>query len=471
MKSPVAAVSLVALLVVALLPGSAAAVVRVSSIPNEGIKIEAVGSAGVDRLKVLPDVSGGNPVIKVLELNDATMQVGPGCGITGGVSVNSVRCDKPVVAIVTATLGLGNDNLELTNGVGDCFCDGGDGNDRLTGAEGQDLLAGGGNADTLNGGEAGDTVRGEDGGDTISGGPGNDVVEGGAGNDSVNGSTGADQLRGGEGTDTVPAPLGDGADVFDGGPGTQDLVNYGSRSAAVTVTIGAVGADGTTFRDGPEGDDVRSGIEAVNGGSGNDSISGFFASIGSLAGVTLDGGAGNDQLKGSENGGDTLIGGIGSDDMRGFGGADRLMARDGIDDQVNVAFSCATGEIDVLDVDLKDDDTRPLTGNSCEQIDSGPVKELPNVRNLSGTLRRRDGKVTVRLRCPQATRNGCVGVLAAARNRARPRFMRATHYSIRRGRSATVTVVVPGGIRSVLLRSLERGRIDTRTTFWVLPVR
>jgi len=69
-------------------------------------------------------------VVKVVELNGAVMDAGPGCGITGGFNVNSVRCSKPNLPIVTATLGAGNDNLEIAPGVGDCFCEGGDGNFR-----------------------------------------------------------------------------------------------------------------------------------------------------------------------------------------------------------------------------------------------------------------------------------------------------------------------------------------------------
>jgi Ca2+-binding RTX toxin-like protein len=400
----------------------------------------------------------------VLELNDAEMQVGPGCGITGGVSVNSVRCDKPAVPIVTATLGSENDIFVLANGVGDCFCSGGPGNDTMTGGSGQDLLVGDRGGDTLNGGDGGDTLNGSDGGDTLNGGPGGDTVEGSVGDDTVSGGTGDDVLRGDPGNDRFPAPSNDGADVFDGGADV-DLVDYGSRSSRMLITINADSPDGTLFRDGSEGDDVRGTIEKVRGGSGNDSISGLLAP----GNLTLEGGSGNDQLVGG-NGSDLLIGGPGSDRFSGHGSNDRLFARDAEDDQVDQAFSCGSG-FDFLDADLRDDDTRSLTAPDCEGVNAGAVEELPNVRLLSKRLRRIDGTARVRLKCPRATRNGCRGVLAAGRPRKRPGFRRATRYAIPRGKAEIVTIVVPAGLSKVRLRSLEKGRHGARTTFWTLRIR
>jgi len=427
----------------------AGAVVRVSVVANEGLRIEAVGADAVDRLLVQPDVSGGTEVVKVVELNSAVMEVGPGCGVTGGITANTVRCSKPSVPIVNALLGGGSDIFEIEVGVGECLCDGGPGNDTMKGSTGQDRLDGGFGNDNLNGGA------------------GDDTLDGGSGADLVNGSTGADTLRGGDGPDLFPAPLGDGADVFEGGTGPGDTVDYSSRSAAVTVTIGAVGSDGTSFRDGPEGDDVRSSIENVKGGSGNDDISAFFVNVG----VTLDGGPGNDLLRGTETRDDTLIGGPGIDRLRGFGGNDRLLARDGEDDQVLEAFSCGTGDADFLQVDLKDDDTRPITGTSCDTVDSGARDELPNVQNRSDSLRRRGGKATVLLHCPKATKNGCTGTLAAAKPTSRPRFGAATRYSIRPGRTSRVTVAVPSGGTRLVVRSLEKGRSGARASYWTRRVR
>lgn len=124
---------------------------------------------------------------------------------------------------------------------------GGAGNDRISGAEGADFLAGGlGN----------DTINGDVGNDILDGAEGNDTLNGTAGNDTLRGFTGADVLDGGTGADTMSG----GDDV--------DTVSYASRTADVTVdTIG-------TPNDGQRGenDHVRTDVESVRTGSGDDNI-------------------------------------------------------------------------------------------------------------------------------------------------------------------------------------------------------
>jgi len=79
--------------------------------------------------------------------------------------------------------------------------------------------------------------------------------------------------------------------------------------------------------------------------------------------------------------------------------------------------------------------------------------------------------VTILLHCPKATRNGCKGTLAAAKPGRRPKFGKATSYSIRRGHTKRVAVAVPGGGTRLLLRSLEKGRSGGRATYWTRRVR
>jgi hypothetical protein len=124
---------------------------------------------------------------------------------------------------------------------------GGPGNDRMSGAEGDDLLGGGLGNDTLNGDVGNDTLDGAEGNDTLNGTAGNDTLRGYTGTDVLDGGTGSDTMSGGDGVDTV---------------------SYASRTADVTVdTIG-------TPDDGQKGenDHVRTDVESVRTGSGDDNI-------------------------------------------------------------------------------------------------------------------------------------------------------------------------------------------------------
>ncbi len=135
----------------------------------------------------------------------------------------------------------------LTGDAKNNFINGRAGNDRISGAEGDDWLAG----DLGN-----DIINGDAGGDTLDGAEGDDMLNGGAGNDTLRGFTGTDVLDGGLGADTMSG--GDGVDV----------VSYASRSGDVTVdTLGAPD-DGEKG----ENDQVRTDVESVRTGSGDDKI-------------------------------------------------------------------------------------------------------------------------------------------------------------------------------------------------------
>ncbi|AKU98158.1 Alkaline phosphatase [Labilithrix luteola] len=132
------------------------------------------------------------------------------------------------------------------------------------------------------------------------------AVYGGAGNDTFN-----------QGSVSTPQ------ETISGGSGT-DTVTYASRTAAVTVTIGA--GSGASADDGVSGeqDDVTADVEVVVGGSGDDTLTA------SATAATLQGGPGNDTLIGGA-GDDTLSGGAGNDILRGKAGNDILNGDDGDD--------------------------------------------------------------------------------------------------------------------------------------------
>lgn len=230
------------------------------------------------------------------------------------------------------------------------------------GQGGNDSLVGGGGHDSLNGGADHDLIRGAAGNDTLIGGTGNDYLAGGLGHDVLSGGSGNDTLLGGAGNDRLT--LGTGADMADGGAGNDiyliaagdfdalDLIDDESGTAdelrstgtgAIIITaamanriagiesilLGA-GSDvvtltnslvlGATVTQGDSGPILP--VFTVNGGEGDDSISG--AGLDLLAAsrsLLLLGGMGNDTLIGG-TGNDTLNGGLGNGRYEGGAGQD-----------------------------------------------------------------------------------------------------------------------------------------------------
>jgi Ca2+-binding RTX toxin-like protein len=119
-----------------------------------------------------------------------------------------------------------------------------------------------------------------------------------AGNDLLSGplSVGA-YLQGDDGNDTLKG--GSGNDTFDGGAGT-DIAVFGLANNTINLVLLE------TPQNTGEGFDTLISIDNVNGGAGNDLITGNGALN------LLEGGAGNDTLNGA-GGEDTLDGGLGTD--------------------------------------------------------------------------------------------------------------------------------------------------------------
>ncbi len=154
--------------------------------------------------------------------------------------------------------------------------------------------------------------------ENLTGGAGNDNLTGSASPNSLIGNLGADNLIGLDGGDLLMGGLG--TDVMEGDLGT-DTASYASHTAGVVVTIDGVANDGATG----ENDNVKTDVENLVGGSGNDSLTA------SGAPNVIHGGGGNDWIAGGlgdddeygDNGNDTFTEGAatnGADDF--FGGAD-----------------------------------------------------------------------------------------------------------------------------------------------------
>jgi Ca2+-binding RTX toxin-like protein len=151
---------------------------------------------------------------------------------------------------------------------------------------------------------------------------GDDSLTSAAGNDALNGGAGADRLDGGAGTDTLNGDSSDdtlvgggtanGNDTLNGGTGT-DVADYAARTASLTISIDGAGNDGAPGKT----DNVKTDVENVTAGSGNDAL------IGGTAANVLSGGAGHDSLDG-DAANDTLDGGTGDDDLVGGAGTDMV---------------------------------------------------------------------------------------------------------------------------------------------------
>ena len=215
-----------------------------------------------------------------------------------------------------------------------------EGPDELTGGDGDDYMRGGAGAGGVSGQAGDDSHHGDEGSYVLSGGDGSDGFYGGAGDDQMNGGAGNDYF----GEDSSS----NGSDRIRGGTGS-DVVYYSSRAAAVDVTLDDASNDGEAG----EGDNVRSDVEDVGGGSGDDTITGS-AAVNSLSGNggadTVDGRGDQDTVSGNA-GADDLSGGEGADSLYGGDDADVMHSDDG---GAYDYVSCGNGADDATDNDSED---------------------------------------------------------------------------------------------------------------------
>jgi hypothetical protein len=214
-------------------------------------------------------------------------------------------------------------------------------------------------------------------------------VDGGTGNDKLVGGSGKDWLFGRSGDDVVGGGLG--SDLLSGGDGT-DTADYSTRTAPLTVTLDGMAGDGEAG----ENDTVSSTIEAVIGGSGNDTI------VGGPGGNNLSGGSGDDALWGGA-GDDSLDGGPGSDSLDGGDGADALHSRDGVADRVACGAGIDSTERDAIDV-LAADCELPA-GGSAPAGPAGALDLLPASVRITNR-----GRAPLTIACPAST-GDCRGTI------------------------------------------------------------
>jgi Ca2+-binding RTX toxin-like protein len=318
--------------------------------------------------------------------------------------------------------------------------EGGSGADTLTGNNSDNRFVGGADGDVFNGlggvdtadysgrvdrlsialdGAANDGAAGE--GDNV--GPSGDIenVTAGAGDDVLVGSGAANSLSGGGGDDVLDG--GFGADVLSGGDGF-DTGDYSARAAGVSVSLGG-GADDGNADDGLPGarDDVRSDVEALVGGDGQDTLTGDGsdnAFDGGPGADQINGGGGEDlvdyssrtsdldvSLDGVPNDGDgtdglaaardnvavdveDIVGGTGSDTLTGSGsdnylfggeGADRIDGREGSDElQGDLGNDSITSADTSEDLDVCGDGTDSVHADDMDDI----AVDCENITQTSG---------------------------------------------------------------------------------------
>jgi hypothetical protein len=360
-------------------------------------------------------VSGDS--FRVTELG-TTITAGTGCTQD---SPNIVTCTTRAGRPIIARLGDQNDlAVSRTSRTVQLF--GEDGNDKLTGASGRDTLDGGNGDDTIAGGSGRDRLLGRSGNDALAGGSGNDRVDGSDGNDTLDGGSGADNETGGSGDDTLRegnAP--NGADSLDGGSG-NDSVDYGARTAPVTVVVDDIAADGD--RRSFERDNVRSTIDRVLGGGGSDVLIGRDGPT-----DTLVGNAGDDVLNPRR----------GDDHVDGGAGIDQIALRDLSSDDV----ICGDG-VDSVAADLRD-----TTAPDCEKTRRTASMSV----ELAGSARY--PTVMLRLVCPASAFKACGGrVILTTASKVRPKrgdprvlTVGVRRFSVAAGSSRVIGVRIRGATR------------------------
>ena len=207
----------------------------------------------------------------------------------------------------TITLSEVNGALPAANlfgGAGNDVMTGGSGGDRLFGQAGNDQLLGKGGDDQLFGGDGDDTLTGGDGNDQLFGEAGNDRIIWNPGDDS-------DTAEGGAGIDTLEVNAGNGSEEFFIATDAGRVIVGRSNPAPFTISAGTMERI------------------VLNANGGDDTVDASALHDAAIA-LTIDGGTGNDTLRGS-SGADLLFGGDGNDTVSGGGGTDTAFLGNGDD--------------------------------------------------------------------------------------------------------------------------------------------
>lgn len=262
------------------------------------------------------------------------------------------------------------------------------GNDRLNGYPDADLIRGLAGNDTIDGRDGDDTLLGGAGADSLFGGAGGDSVFGGSGNDTLDAGSGRgsiETLDGGEGDDVLRVTTSGAGDIVSlvGGVGNDRVIVSGSahlRGFSADAAIETWEGGGKTIFGTAQGDRLDFSattllaVRGIDGGGGNDTLTGSAGAdtlLGGLGHDSLAGGAGGDSLSGAQ-GNDTLAGGAGDDRLNGGSGNDSLDGGEGTDTFVWTSVSFAAGDV---------------TGGAADAVASGVGDRLDFTSAMEHLLR------------------------------------------------------------------------------------
>jgi Ca2+-binding RTX toxin-like protein len=245
--------------------------------------------------------SGGNSIVIGRDAAGRVLVNGGAIAVTGGVPTVANTSLIQVFALA------GNDVVRI---------------DEANGALPAANLFGGADNDTLTGGSGADQLFGQAGNDTLLGKGGNDLLFGGSDNDVLTGGDGDDRAFGQGGDDRMLWNPGDDTDLNEGGDGTDTVtVNGGNGAEQFAATANGARVRFDRVTPAPFSIDIGTSENLVVNANGGDDTFVGTGNLAALIKLTVDGGAGNDRLLGS-NGNDTLLGGDGNDFVDGNQGSD-----------------------------------------------------------------------------------------------------------------------------------------------------
>lgn len=304
----------------------------------EGVVLHGVTADAADEVVFTID---GNPVTVTFAAQADTVQeilaeLNTGLGATATASADD-RGHLVVVASSDVAIAVTTDtDASLFGGANPSRVAGdiADADDGETGAsEGDDVkidvenIEGSDHDDVLTGSIVSNTIDGNDGDDDISGGPGNTV-------DCAND---VDTLNGGDGDDIFRMGLvSNCGDAISGDAGT-DTANYEMRVADLIISINGSANDGEGPEATGEKDNVKTTIEVLVSGEGNDTLTGGTGDD------EIHGGLGVDTIRGG-NGNDTILGGPGNDIIHGDAGDDTIDEATGTDSAYIKTMSAFDGQ-------------------------------------------------------------------------------------------------------------------------------
>ena len=234
---------------------------------------------------------------------------------------------------------------------------------------------------SLTAGSGADQLFGQAGNDTLNGRGGVDLLFGGTENDTLTGGDADDQAFGEAGNDRMIWNPGDDTDLNEGGAGTDTVEVNGGGAERFAITANGARVRFDRVTPAPFSIDIGTSENLVLNAGADDDIVEAGTGLAALIKLTVDGGAGNDTISGSD-GDDILLGGDGNDRIDGQNGDDVAFLGAGTD-----TFQWDPGDDnDVVEGQGGTDRLLFNGANAAEDVDisanGGRVRFFRNVANV-----------------------------------------------------------------------------------------